>query len=82
MVQWNGHFSIRLVRPRKVVHLLFFLKLFRLDQTDPLSFGLKFLEILVEWIMPPNSMCHYRLNLTSLSPISIVSELTQQIGRK
>ena len=29
-----------------------FSKLFRLDQTDPLSFGPKFTEILVEWIMP------------------------------
>ena len=27
-------------------------KLFRLDRTDPLSFGLKFPEILVEWIAP------------------------------
>ena len=29
-----------------------FSKLFRLDRTDPLSFGLKFPEILVEWITP------------------------------
>ena len=29
-----------------------FSKLFRLDQTDPLSFGTKFPEILVEWIAP------------------------------
>ena len=29
-----------------------FLKLFRLDQTNPMSFGLKFPEILVEWIAP------------------------------
>ena len=27
-------------------------KLFRLDRTDPLSFGPKFPEILVEWIAP------------------------------
>ena len=27
-------------------------KLFRLDRTDPLSFGPKFPEILVEWIVP------------------------------
>ena len=27
-------------------------KLFRLDRTDPLSFGPKFSEILVEWIAP------------------------------
>ena len=33
----------------------FFSKLFRLDRTDPLSFGPKFLEILVEWIAPNNS---------------------------
>ena len=61
-----------------------FSKLFWLDRTDPLSFGLKFPESLVEWIMPQYSMCHYRPNLTSLSPISITSELTQhvQIGKK
>ena len=29
-----------------------FSKLFRLDRTDPLSFGPKFAEILVEWIAP------------------------------
>ena len=29
-----------------------FPKLFRLDRTDPLSFGPKFPEILVEWIVP------------------------------
>ena len=29
-----------------------FSKLFRLDRTDPLSFGSKFPEILVEWIAP------------------------------
>ena len=29
-----------------------FSKLFRLDRTDPLSFGQKFREILVEWIAP------------------------------
>ena len=33
-----------------------FSKLFRLDRTDPLSFGPKFPEILVEWIAPNNSM--------------------------
>ena len=32
-----------------------FSKLFRLDRTDPLSFGPKFLESLVEWIAPKNS---------------------------
>ena len=29
-----------------------FSKLFQLDRTDPLSFGLKFPEVLVEWIAP------------------------------
>ena len=29
-----------------------FSKLFRLDRTDPLSFGPKFPEILIEWIAP------------------------------
>ena len=32
-----------------------FSKLFRLDRTDPLSFGPKFPESLVEWIAPPVS---------------------------
>ena len=32
-----------------------FWKLFRLDRTDPLSFGPKFPEILVEWIAPYNA---------------------------
>ena len=36
--------------PQKVDQ--FFSKLFRLDRTDPLSFGPKFPEILVEWIAP------------------------------
>ena len=30
-------------------------KLFRLDRTDPLGFGTKFPEILVEWIGPQTS---------------------------
>ena len=34
-----------------------FSKLFRLDRTDPLSFGPKFPEILVEWIAPTESKC-------------------------
>ena len=33
-----------------------FSKLFRLDRTDPLSFGPKFPEILVEWIAPTDSL--------------------------
>ena len=33
-----------------------FSKLFRLDRTDPLSFGPKFPEILVEWIAPQFSV--------------------------
>ena len=33
-----------------------FSKLFRLDRTDPLSFGPKFPEILVEWIAPQESI--------------------------
>ena len=32
-----------------------FSKLFRLDRTDPLSFGPKFPEILVEWIAPKDT---------------------------
>ena len=39
-----------------------FSKLFRLDRTDPLSFGPKFPEILVEWIAPdPQITSHLRL---------------------
>ena len=51
--------NFRPVRPGKEDHLKkvdhFFSKLFRLDRTDPLSFGPEFLEILVEWIAPPVS---------------------------
>ena len=41
-----------------------FSKLFQLDRTDPLSFGPKFPEILVEWIAPdgsafPKSVSYY-----------------------
>ena len=36
-----------------------FSKLFRLDRTDPLSFGPKFPEILVEWIAP-NAPCSFK----------------------
>ena len=35
-----------------------FSKLFRLDRTDPLSFGPKFREILVEWIAPITSLLY------------------------
>ena len=48
--------KFRPVRQGKVVYFKrwtsFFSKLFRLDRTDPLSFGPKFPEILVEWIAP------------------------------
>ena len=47
--------KFRPVRPGKEDHLkrwTSFSKLFRLDRTDPLSFGPKFPEILVEWIAP------------------------------
>ena len=51
--------KFRPVVPAKVVHLLrwtsFFVKLFRLDRTDPLTFGPKFREILVEWTAPTAS---------------------------
>ena len=46
--------NFRPVRPGKAVRLKrtgpVFSKLFRLDRTDPLSFGPKFPEFLVEWI--------------------------------
>ena len=47
------------VRPGKEDHLkrwTRFSKLFRLDRTDPLSFGPKFPESLVEWIAPQTSL--------------------------
>ena len=46
--------KFRPVRPGKVVHVKRWKtsKPFRLDRTDPLSFGPKFPEILVEWIAP------------------------------
>ena len=43
-----------------------FSKLFRLDRTDPLSFGPKFPEILVEWIAPKKTgfvRCYLRISL-------------------
>ena len=46
------------VRPGKEDHLkrwTRFSKLFRLDRTDPLSFGPKYPESLVEWIAPKKS---------------------------
>ena len=42
-----------------------FSKLFRLDRTDPLSFGPKFPEILVEWIAP----LEFRQKMSSLREI-------------
>ena len=48
--------------PQKVDQ--FFSKLFRLDRTDPLSFGPKFPEILVEWIAPlVESIAHCEFHL-------------------
>ena len=48
--------------PQKVDQL--FSKLFRLDRTDPLSFGPKFQEILVEWIAPlVESIAHCEFHL-------------------
>ena len=44
-----------------------FSKLFRLDRTDPLSFGPKFPEILAEWIAPYGSC----LNLLLFLPFSL-----------
>ena len=51
-----------------------FPKLFRLDQTDPLSFGPKFPESLVEWIAPSMSR--------KLIPISWNKELLDQPSRR
>ena len=47
-----------------------FSKLFRLDRTDPLSFGPKFPEILVEWIAPEvslNTRCTHQPSLRFIS---------------
>ena len=47
----------------------FFSKLFQLDRTDPLSFGPKFPEILIEWVAPSvclrssRSIGHHYLNV-------------------
>ena len=49
--------KFRLIRLGKVVNLKrgpVFSKLFQLDRMDPLSFGPKFPEITVEWIVPYN----------------------------
>ena len=54
------------VRPGKEDHLKrwpVFSKLFRLDRTDPLSFGPKFPEILVEWIAPRISLWSLLIDL-------------------
>ena len=47
-----------------------FSKLFRLDRTDPLSFGPKFPEILVEWIAPIASLSFNGGNLIKFSGFS------------
>ena len=47
----------------------FFSKLFQLDQTDPLSFGLKFPEILVEWITPTNVLVSNIIIVISINQI-------------
>ena len=41
-----------------------FSKLFRLDRTDPLSFGPKFPEILVEWIAPKMTRRYFKIDWT------------------
>ena len=51
-----------------------FLKLFRLDRTDPLSFGPKFSEILVEWILP--NVTIHKLSETPFGIFSIYVILT------
>ena len=50
---WSIQPKFQPVRPGKEDHLKRWTrKLFRLDRTDPLSFGPKFPESLVEWIAP------------------------------
>ena len=53
-----------------------FSKLFRLDRTDPLSFGPKFPEILVEWIAPPVSCVVTELRNSTLVEKSFTSTPT------
>ena len=75
--------KIRPVRPGKVVHLkrwTRFLKLFRLDWTDPLSFGPKFPEILVKWIAPFN--LYMRRRVTSRCHGSTISGWQQNQRRR
>ena len=50
-----------------------FSKLFRLDRTDPLSFGPKFPEILVEWIAPDGSVFPKSVSYYSPSDIRMCS---------
>ena len=58
-----------------------FSKLFRLNRTDPLSFGPKSPEILVEWIAPYGSCLNLLLflpfSLPSPSPSSLLKLLTE-----
>ena len=59
MVKWNGPFRSDWSNREKWSTSKggpLFSKLFRLDRTDPLSFRLKFPEILVEWIAPTVSL--------------------------
>ena len=57
--------NFRPVRRGKVVHVLRWTTFFEtfpvVDRTDPLSFGPKFPEILVEWIAPLISRAEDRL---------------------
>ena len=46
-----------------------FSKLFRMDRTNPLNFGLKFPEILVEWIVPSVTEWLERLDLQVQVPL-------------
>ena len=60
------------VRPGKEDHLkrwTRFSKLFRLDRTDPLSFGPKFPESLVEWIAPRKYRPSYELPYEIPAPV-------------
>ena len=52
-----------------------FSKLFRLDRTDPLSFGPKFPEILVEWIAPNHIQLPPSLSTFACIPIKIECQI-------
>ena len=56
-----------------------FSKLFRLDRTDPLSFGPKFSEILVEWIAPINTPTGVKSASSTLTDVIFTNYLDRVV---